>query len=143
MTLEPAFDWRQIARTSLASRFLDEAEESTNRRRGQVPREHLVLYQFSAKGHEVSQALLAQALSHPRDAASVYYRCRPLMLGLGVDLEEAAASALARSGGFSGGRDAGVSFNRPGPGPVVLPMAGDVGSQFTPAVGWAQSILYH
>ncbi len=143
MTPEPVFDWRQIARTSLASRFLDEAEESTNRRRGQVPREHLVLYQFSAKGHEVSQAILAQALRHPRDAAGVYYRCRPLVLGLGVELEEAAASALARSGGFSGGRDAGVSFNLPGPGPVVLPMAGDVGSQFTPAVGWAQSILYH
>src|SRR5699024_11942472 len=28
-------------------------------------------------------------------------------------------------------------------GPTVLPMAGDVGSQFTPAVGWAQSIHYN
>ena len=28
-------------------------------------------------------------------------------------------------------------------GPIVLPMSGDVGSQFTPAAGWAQSIVYH
>jgi len=28
-------------------------------------------------------------------------------------------------------------------GPVVLPMSGDVGSQYTPCAGWAQSIRYH
>src|SRR5258708_3916845 len=28
-------------------------------------------------------------------------------------------------------------------GPVVLPMSGDVGSQYTPGAGWAQSIRYH
>src|SRR5262249_19821952 len=28
-------------------------------------------------------------------------------------------------------------------GPIVLPMSGDVGSQYTPAAGWAQSIRYH
>ena len=143
MSSPAAPDWRRIARTSLASRFLDDLEESTNARRGQVPRDHLVLYQFSARGHEVSQALLAAALTHPRDAASVYYRCRPLVLGLGVSLEEALVSSLARSGSFSEGRDAGAVFNRPGPGPVVLPMAGDVGSQYTPAVGWAQAARFH
>src|SRR5439155_2922036 len=28
-------------------------------------------------------------------------------------------------------------------GPIVLPMSGDVGSQYTPAAGWGQAILYH
>ena len=28
-------------------------------------------------------------------------------------------------------------------GPVVLPMSGDVGSQYTPSAGWAQSIVDH
>jgi len=45
---------------------------------------------------------------------------------------------------MSGGRDIGVVCNLPNdPGPVVLPMSGDVGSQYTPTAGWAQAILYH
>src|SRR5205823_3094733 len=28
-------------------------------------------------------------------------------------------------------------------GPIVLPMSGDVGSQYTPCAGWAQAIQYH
>ena len=74
------------------------------------------------------------------DAASVYYRSRPFMLGSGLTLEEAFASDMARPGGLSGGRDVGVVFNMPRRGrAIVLPMAGDVGSQFTPAAGWAQA----
>jgi 2-oxoisovalerate dehydrogenase E1 component len=73
----------------------------------------------------------------------VYYRSRPFMLGSGLTLEEAFASDMARPGSLSGGRDVGVVFNMERRGrALVLPMAGDVGSQFTPATGWAQAICY-
>src|SRR6185503_7950846 len=138
------FDWRGIAYHALVSRALDDVEEATNKNRASVPREHLVLYQFSARGHEVAQVILGSLLTHPRDAASAYYRSRPLLLSLGLSIDDALASPLGRSGGFSDGRDIGVVCNLPRKdGPVVLPMSGDVGSQYTPAAGWAQSILYH
>ncbi|MBM4193182.1 MAG: pyruvate dehydrogenase [Gemmatimonadetes bacterium] len=141
---DPPFRWREIARTALISRALDDVEEATNKNRASVPREHLILYQFSARGHEVAQAILGSLITHRHDAASAYYRSRPLMLSLGLSIEEALASPLGRSGGFSDGRDIGVVCNLPNPdGPVVLPMSGDVGSQYTPGAGWAQSILYH
>ncbi|HEY2162809.1 MAG TPA: transketolase C-terminal domain-containing protein [Gemmatimonadaceae bacterium] len=137
-------DWRRIAYHALVSRSLDDVEEATNKNRANVPREHLVLYQFSARGHDVAQAILGSLLTHPRDAASAYYRSRPLLLSLGLSLEDALASPLGRSGGFSDGRDIGVVCNLPNRDcPIVLPMSGDVGSQFTPCAGWAQSIRYH
>ena len=137
-------DWRRIAYTALVSRALDDVEESTNRNKAAVPREHLVLYQFSARGHEVAQVILGALLTHRHDAASAYYRSRPLLLSLGLEIDDALASPLGRSGGFSDGRDIGVVCNLPRrEGPIVLPMSGDVGSQYTPCAGWAQSILYH
>ena len=140
----PQLDWRRVARHALTSRALDDAEEATNRNRGTVPREHVVLYQFSARGHDVAQCILAALLDHPRDAAGAYYRSRPLLLSLGLPPEDALASPLGRSGGFSDGRDIGVVCNLPrADGPQVLPMAGDVGGQYTPIAGWAQSIAYH
>ena len=142
--IEGPFDWRRIAHTALVSRALDDVEESTNRNKASVPREHLVLYQFSARGHEVAQVILGSLLTHPHDAASAYYRSRPLLLALGLGIDDALASPLGRSGGFSDGRDIGVVCNLPRHnGPVVLPMSGDVGSQYTPCAGWAQSLLYH
>jgi 2-oxoisovalerate dehydrogenase E1 component len=138
------FDWRRIAYTALVSRALDDVEESTNRNKASVPREHLVPYQFSARGHEVAQVILGSLLTHPHDAASAYYRSRPLLLALGLGIDDALASPLGRSGGFSEGRDIGVVCNLPRrDGPIVLPMSGDVGSQYTPCAGWAQSLLYH
>ncbi len=137
-------DWRRIAYNALVSRSVDDVEEATNKNRANVPREHLVLYQFSARGHDVAQAILGSLLTHPRDAASAYYRSRPLLLSLGLSIEDALASPLGRSGGFSDGRDIGVVCNLPNRDcPIVLPMSGDVGSQFTPCAGWAQSIRYH
>ena len=137
---EPAasrYDWREVACLALASRLMDELEE-----RELTPQGH-VTYQFSARGHELGQLLLAQLLDRPFDAASVYYRSRPFMLGSGLTLEEALAADMARAGGFSEGRDVGVVFNMPRRGrALVLPMAADVGSQFTPAAGWAQAIGY-
>lgn len=136
-SLSASFDWRRIARLALASRLMDELEE-----RELTPQGH-VTYQFSARGHELGQLLVAQLLDRPFDAASVYYRSRPFMLGSGLTLEEALASDMARAGGTSEGRDVGVVFNMPRRDrALVLPMAADVGSQFTPAAGWAQAIRF-
>jgi 2-oxoisovalerate dehydrogenase E1 component len=118
--------------------MLDEIEETRL-----VP-EKKVAYQFTARGHDVAQVILGQFLDHPHDAASAYYRSRPLLLTLGLSIADAFAGPMGKSGGFSDGRDIGVVCNLPAdPGPVVLPMSGDVGSQYTPAIGWAQAIGYH
>ncbi len=141
---DQGLDWRRIAYLALASRAMDDVEETTYRNLTSVPKEHLVLYQFSARGHDVSQTILGSLINHRRDAASAYYRSRPLLLTLGLDFEDALGSPLGRAGGFSDGRDIGVVCNLPNTdGPIVLPMSGDVGSQYTPAAGWAQAILYH
>jgi len=131
-------DWPRVLYLTLVSRFLDDTEEQRL-----VP-EKKVLYQFSARGHDVAQAILGQQLTHPHDAASAYYRSRPLLLSLGLSIADGFAGPMGKSGGFSDGRDIGVVCNLPrDPGPVVLPMSGDVGSQYTPAAGWAQAIRYH
>lgn len=136
--LHPAFDWHEIAKLTLASRLLDEMQENELTPQGLVP------YQFSARGHELGQLLISQLLDRPYDAASAYYRSRPFLLGSGLTLTEAFASDMARVGGVSGGRDVGVVFNLPRrKRALILPMAGDVGSQYTPAAGWAQAILLH
>ena len=141
--VDPRFDWKRIAYHVLVSRALDDLEETTNRNRNSVPREHLVLYQFSARGHDVPQCILGSLLDHPRDGVGAYYRSRPLLLSLGLAIDDALGSPLGRAGGFSDGRDIGVVCNMPGwKGATVLPMSGDVGSQYTPTAGWAQSAVY-
>src|SRR5205823_5055376 len=119
-------------------------EEAITKNRDRIPREHQINYQFSARGHEVAQCILGSLITHRHDAASAYYRSRPLLLSVGLSIEDALAGPLGRVGGFSGGRDIGVVCNLPNAdGPLVLPMGGDVGSQYTPCAGWAQAILYH
>ncbi|MEM7799123.1 MAG: transketolase C-terminal domain-containing protein [Chloroflexota bacterium] len=126
-------DWERIAYLMHLSRTMDETEE----------REGFVKYQFSAKGHELAQILLSQKLTYPFDAASGYYRSRPFALGSGLTPKEGFEAGLATSGGISDGRDVGVVFNLPKRDfATIIPMAGDVGSQYTPAVGWAQAIRY-
>ena len=133
-----AIDWHEVAYRALLSRAIDEIEETRL-----VP-EKKVVYQFSSRGHEVAQIILGSLLTHPKDGVGAYYRSRPLMLQLGVSLEDAVSGPLMRSGGYSDGRDVGVVCNFPGDkGPSVLPLAGDVGSQYTPTAGWAQAIEYH
>ena len=85
-------DWRRVAYHALVSRALDDAEETTNRNRATVPREHLVLYQFSARGHDVAQTILGAMLDHAHDVVGAYYRSRPLLLSLGLTIEDALAS---------------------------------------------------
>ena len=55
------------------------------------------------------------ASTHRHDAACGYYRSRPLLLALGVPLEDALGSGMAREGGYSDGRDIGAVFNYPNP----------------------------
>ena len=98
--VDPRFDWRRIAYNMLASRGMDDLEETTNRNRTSVPREHLILYQFSSRGHDLAQTILGTLLDHPHDAAGAYYRCRPLLVTMGLSLEDALGSPLGRAGGI-------------------------------------------
>src|SRR5258708_23290425 len=70
---DPRFDWRRIVHDVLVSRALDDLEETTNRNRASVPREHLVLYQFSARGHDVCPSILRSQLTHPQHVIGTYY----------------------------------------------------------------------
>ena len=136
--VESPIDWRRVLYLTLASRALDDIEETRLVPQGKV------LYQFSARGHDMAQIILGTLLDHPHDAVGAYYRSRPTLLTLGLSLEDALAAPMGKSGGFSNGRDIGVVCNLPNTsGAIVLPMSGDVGSQYTPAAGWAQGILYH
>jgi 2-oxoisovalerate dehydrogenase E1 component len=131
-------DWRAAAKAALLSRALDDLEET------ELLPQRKVLYQFCARGHEVSQSLLAQCLTNNRDGVGAYYRSRPLALALGLTLQEALASTMMRVGSISDGRDIGVVLNMPSrTGACILPGCGGVGTQYTPAVGWAQAIHYH
>jgi 2-oxoisovalerate dehydrogenase E1 component len=130
-------DWLSVLRLVLTSRMIDLIEEN------ELVPQGLVTYQFSSRGHELAQVLLAEQLTHAHDGAGVYYRSRPFVLGAGMSIREAFAGPLGRATGRSGGRDIGVVHNLPKRKAVtVLPTAGDVGSQFTPAAGWAQAITY-
>src|SRR5260221_4384966 len=130
-------DWRAVLRHIAASRAIVYMKESTH-----LPLRK-VLYQFSARGHELTQVLLGSQLTGSRDGVGAYYRSRPLLLSLGLGLEEAFASTMMRVGGMSEGRDIGVVFNLPRKsGACVLPVCGGVGTQYTPAVGWAQALRY-
>ena len=131
-------DWREVARWMLTSRAVDQLEETELVPGGKVT------YQFSARGHELAQVLLALSLDHPHDAAGVYYRSRPFLFASGLNVREALSGSMAKAGSLTGGRDIGVvhMLERRGRA-LVLPAAGDVGSQYTPAVGWAQAIRYY
>jgi 2-oxoisovalerate dehydrogenase E1 component len=131
-------NWMEVAHTVLLSRKMDLLEVEQLTPQGKVK------YQFSAAGHELAQVLVAQALTHPHDAATIYYRSRPFMLARGLSAVDALAAGMARAAGPSEGRDTGEMFNLPGDGQLtVLPTSGNVGAQYSPAAGWAQSIRYH
>jgi len=131
-------DWKRVVRTFLLSRALDDLEETT------LLPEKKILYQFSARGHELGQILLGMLLTGKHDGVSGYYRSRPLLLTLGLSVVDALKSGMAKAGGISDGRDIGVVFNMPNDnGCTVLPMAGGVGTQYTTTAGWAHAIRYH
>ncbi len=133
----PQPDWLKAARLVLLSRELDRLEVERLTPQGKVK------YQFSAGGHELTQVLLALALNHPHDAATVYYRARPFMLASGLTAYEALLAGMAKSGSLTEGREVGVMFSLAKAGHLtVFPTSGDVGAQYTPAAGWAQAIRY-
>src|SRR5258708_24401283 len=118
-------DWPAVARLVLTSRRLDELEEQQLAPAGKIA------YQFSAKGHELAQVVLAMALDQPHDAAAVYYRSRPFALAAGLTVAEALAAGMARSLSPSHGRDTGGScFLPPPPGVTGLPTWGNVRAQY-------------
>ena len=134
--LASQFNWIEVARLILLSRSLDRLEENEMTDR--------VRLQLSAQGHELAQILVALSLDHSHDAASIYYRSRPFLLASGLSPAEALKASLAKVGSPSEGRDVGVIFNmQKRSGATVLPTSGNVGAQFTPAVGWAQAIRYY
>ena len=134
----PDVDWPLVARLALMSRWIDTIEEDELAPQGKIT------YQFSSKGHELGQVLLALALDQGHDAAGVYYRSRPFMLASGLLPAEAFAADMALTGSPSEGRDVGVVYSMIGRGrATVLPSSGDVGAQYTPAAGWAQAVRYH
>jgi 2-oxoisovalerate dehydrogenase E1 component len=142
---KPGVDWwLSLLERALISRAMDDLEVTKEYRPNpDKPLEGRLKFQFGAKGHEIPQLIAAALLNHPQDGATVYYRSRPLMLGVGLSPWEAFASNMHKLEGVSGGRDIGVVFNHKQPGGVtVLPASGDVGAQFTPAVGWAQAVQY-
>lgn len=131
-------DWKRIVNLLHLSREIDrlEVEELLPTRQ--------MYFQFSAGGHDVSQLILGDQINHKHDAITGYYRSRPLLLNFDVDLDDVIAASILKSGGYSDGRDIGHVFNHASEnGPSALPMAGGVGTQFTPAIGWAQSIVYY
>lgn len=133
----PQTDWKRVVDLVQTSRAMDAIEE-----RELVPGKK-IFYQFSARGHDMAQVLLGLHLTHPKDAMCGYYRSRPILLSLGVALEDALGSAMGRAGVYSDGRDIGVVFNYPNAnGASALPMCGGVGAQYTPTAGYAQAIEY-
>jgi 2-oxoisovalerate dehydrogenase E1 component len=137
-SIKSTVDWENVARLLLTSRTIDEIEEQEMATQGKVT------YQFSSKGHELSQILLGLQMTQGHDAATVYYRSRPFMLAAGLTPQEAFAADMARTGSPSEGRDVGVVYSMPPRrGVTVLPSSGDVGAQYTPAAGWAQAITYY
>jgi len=130
--------WLNVARTVLTSRALDRIEEQEMTPKG------LVTYQFSARGHDLAQAILSELITHSHDGATCYYRSRPFVLGQGLTAEEAFLGSLARAGGLTDGRDIGVVHMLPRRNRgIVLPASGDVGAQYSPGAGWAQSLMYY
>ena len=60
--INPNFDWDRIAYLVNISRAMDHIEETEL-----VPSKE-VLYQFSARGHDVAQIMLGSLLNKPNDA---------------------------------------------------------------------------
>lgn len=135
---DTTIDWERIVYLTLLSRAMDHLEET------QLVPQKKVMYQFSARGHDMAQIMLGTQLTGQHDATCGYYRSRPLLLALGVDPADALGSSMGRSGGYSDGRDIGAVFNYPNlKGASALPMCGGVGAQYTPTAGWAQAINYY
>ena len=106
--------------------------------------ERKVLYQFSARGHELTQILLGLQLTDaarrrggllPLAPAHADARREPRGCGRRAADARAAPSATDATSAW-------CSTCRAATAPTVLPACGGVGTQYTPAAGWAQAIRY-
>jgi 2-oxoisovalerate dehydrogenase E1 component len=57
LAVNPRLDWRRIAYLVMASRGLDDTEEN------RLMPEKKVVYQFSARGHDLAQIILGSLLT--------------------------------------------------------------------------------
>src|SRR3712207_6982119 len=64
-TLFRSYDWRRIAHVVQLSRAMDRLEEE------RLLPERKVLYQFSARGHDMAQAMLGSRLTQDRKSTRV------------------------------------------------------------------------
>ena len=91
-----AIDWPSLLRQIAVSRALDDLEEFT------LLQERKVLYQFSARGHELTQVLLAAQLTGARDGVGGYYRTAGIATaGTGVQLAAIACAEKPRADGVA------------------------------------------
>ena len=111
-----------------------------SRRRSSSPAKK-VLYQFSARGHDMAQVLLGLQLKDGDAAAVITARGRCCWRSA-CRSPTRWARAWARRRLFGRARyRRRVQLSQPG-GAHALPMCGGVGAQYTPAAGWAQAIAY-
>ena len=137
MVQREAVDWRAVVSQVAVSRALDDLEETT------LLPQRKVLYQFSARGHDVTQVLLGWPAHRVQGCGGRLLPLPALAPRLGLSIDQALASTMMRAGSVSEGRDIGVVFNLPRrDGACALPVCGGVGTQYTPAVGWAQALRY-
>ncbi len=134
------YDWEQVARLLLTSRALDIKAETEWLPNGEIN------YHYSASGHELAQLILALTLDHAHDAVAISHRSHPFMLGMGIKPERLLAASFGRVTRSSEEDETDMTFYKPSEsshgGVTVLPVTSHAGTQFTPAVGWAQSIRY-
>ena len=109
---------RSRSRTGAASprSCTPRARSMTSRRRSLLP-ERKVLYQFSARGHDLAQILLGLQLTDPHDGVARLLPLAPADAGARASASRTRPPVRWRArGSFSGGRDIGVVFNLPGRG---------------------------
>lgn len=129
--------WRRVAKTLLISRAVDALEET------KLFPEKLTHFQLSSRGHELGQILLGTMLTGKRDGVGVNYRSRPLMLTLGRSVADILKGNMGKDTEIWHGHDSGQMHSMPNnEGCTVLPTSGGVGTQYTPAAGWAHAIRY-
>lgn len=101
-----------------------------------------VFNQFSARGQDLAQVIFGCLLTHPQNAAIGYYRSRPFVLSLVLDIEDAVAARMPKSRGYSDGRDTSVVcnyLNLKRDGAMLFTIC--VGAQYTAISGCVQQIL--
>ncbi|WP_168168955.1 hypothetical protein [Shinella sp. HZN7] len=130
-------DWKRIAYLVHLSRALDEMEETRL-----VP-ERKVLYQFSARGHDMAQIMLGCLLTDRHDATCGYYRsrrccCRSASIRGCARFRHGPGRWLFRRARHRRRLQPSEPRRRLRPADVRWRRA-----QYTPTAGWAQAVKYY